>query len=121
MIRREGQMKVEVREKMRGGEGAVTIRHCFEQKEFTAPVRLCARLVLPPGASIGPHAHEKEDEVYVVLAGSGVLNDGNADKEVRAGDAVLTGRGGSHSIRNSGPTDLEIAAFIACYPEKPDA
>ncbi len=121
MIRRGDQMKVEVRERMRGGDGSVTVQHYFEQKEFTVPVRLCARLSLPPGAGIGLHVHENEDEVYVILAGSGALNDGKTEQPIRAGDSVLTGKGEAHSIRNTGPDNLEIMAFIACYREKPDA
>ncbi|HOH31704.1 MAG TPA: cupin, partial [Candidatus Hydrogenedentes bacterium] len=65
MIRKSTDMPREVRERMRGGEGSVSIRHIFKQDEFTAPVRLCAQLTLPPGAGIGPHTHETEDEVYV--------------------------------------------------------
>ena len=58
MIRRESEMKTETRQNMRGGTGSVTIRHYFTREEFTADARLCARLILPPGASIGPHCHE---------------------------------------------------------------
>jgi mannose-6-phosphate isomerase-like protein (cupin superfamily) len=118
MIRTIPEMKTEVRERMRGGAGAVTIRHMFEPAEFGAPVRLCARLTLPPGAGIGPHAHATEDEVYVVLSGHGLLHDGTAERRIGPGDAVLTGHGGSHAVRNDGDTDLEILAFIATYPAK---
>jgi mannose-6-phosphate isomerase-like protein (cupin superfamily) len=115
MIRRAADRKVEVREKMRGGEGAVTIFHYFEKDEFTAKARLCARLVIPPGAGIGPHRHEGEDEVYIVNRGAGILDDGQNRTRVTAGDAVLTGKGESHSIRNDGSEDLELTAVILCY------
>lgn len=115
MICRNGRTTSEVRENMRGGKGAVTIRHWFRKDEFGASVRLCARLIIPPGAGIGPHQHEGEDEVYIVLKGSGVLDDGQQREAVGPGDAVLTGRGGSHSVENSGDEDLELAAIIACY------
>ena len=121
MIRRSGEMKTEVRERMRGGEGAVTIRHYFNREDFTANVRLCASLRLPPGASIGVHQHEGEDEVYLVTRGTGILDDGRTRTPVSAGDAVLTGRGESHAIRNSGPDELELIAVIVCYPPPPAA
>lgn len=117
MIRRAADMRTEVREHMRGGDGSVTIRHCFEPGEFKAPTRLCARLVLPPGASIGTHEHATEDEVYVILGGAGVLDDGVTHTRVQTGDAVLTGQGASHAIRNDGNVDLEIMAMIVCYPK----
>jgi mannose-6-phosphate isomerase-like protein (cupin superfamily) len=119
MIRHHDDMRSECRENMRGGAGAVSIRHLFDSSEFKAPVRLCARLSLPPGAGIGPHTHETEDEVYVVIAGSGLLDEGDGERRLTAGDAVLTGRGATHAIRNDGSEDLELFAFIARYPEAP--
>ena len=115
MIHKGSELKTEVREKMRGGEGAVTIRHYFEKSEFKSSARLCARLILPPGAGIGPHRHDEEDEVYIVARGSGVLDDGITQTPVHEGDSVLTGRGESHSIRNDGKEDLEVIAVIMCY------
>ncbi len=118
MIRKSADMTCEVRERMRGGAGAVSMRHLFPQDEFTAPVRLCAQATLPPGAGIGPHTHETEDEVYVILRGTGILDDGTTQTRVTAGDAILTGNGESHAILNDGEEPLELMAFIACYPEK---
>ena len=118
MIRTESQMKVEVREKMRGGEGAVTIRHYFDKDEFSANARLCARLTLPPGASIGVHQHDGEDEVYIVLKGSGLLDDGKTRTWVGEGDAILTGKGASHAVKNDGTEPLEMIAVILCYAPK---
>jgi len=105
-------MTVETRDNMRGGTGAITFQHLFKAEEFASRVRLCAKLTVPPGASIGMHTHEQEDEIYLILAGTGVLSDGAAESRVAAGDAVLTGRGGSHAVRNDGSEPLEIAAVI---------
>ncbi len=118
MIRKNTDMVREVRERMRGGAGSVSIRHIFLQDEFTAPVRLCAQLTLPPGAGIGPHTHATEDEVYVILRGAGILDDGKTQTRVDAGDAILTGNGESHAIMNDGQEPLELIALIACYPEQ---
>ena len=115
MVRKNSEMKVEAREKMRGGEGTVEIRHYFEPGEFGAKTRLCAKLTLPPGASIGEHAHVEEDEVYVILKGSGVVKEQDGSRRVHAGDAVLTGRGGVHAIANDGAEPLEVAAFVILY------
>ena len=118
MIRQQAEMKTEVREKMRGGEGSVTFQHYFEKDEFGAPVRLCAKLKLGTGSSIGPHQHEGEDEVYIVTRGTGILDDGLTRKRISTGDAVLTGRGASHAVTNDGKEPLEIIAVIATYPAK---
>ena len=115
MIRKFADRVVESRTAMRGGTGTVTVRHFFQKEEITAKTRLCAALTLPPGASIGPHQHVGEDEVYIVTKGTGLLDDGITQTPVTVGDAILTGNGESHSISNTGATDLEIMAVIMCY------
>jgi mannose-6-phosphate isomerase-like protein (cupin superfamily) len=115
MIRRSQEMTTEVRKEMRGGKGAVTVQHFMAPADFKANVRLCARLTLPPGASIGMHRHEGEDEVYIITRGAAVLDDGTTRTPLSVGDAVLTGRGESHAIANNGTSDLEITAVIVCY------
>ena len=49
------------------------------------------------------------------------LEDTRTGDIVRAfpGDASLTGKGASHSVKNDGKEDLEIIAMIACYPPAP--
>jgi mannose-6-phosphate isomerase-like protein (cupin superfamily) len=115
MVRKPSEMRSEIRPNMRGGRGDVTVRHLFQPEEFGGKVRLCAQLSLPAGASIGLHAHADEDEVYLVTRGSGMLDEGGRETRVQAGDAMLTGKGASHAIRNDGPEPLEIVAFIVTY------
>ena len=115
MIRRASDRVAVTNSNMRGGEGAVDVTPFFTADEMTANARLCATLTLPPGASIGMHQHLKEDEVYIVTRGSGILDDGETESRVSAGDAVLTGNGESHAIRNDGDEPLEIIAVIMCY------
>jgi len=115
MIHRAADMKTEIRERMRDGAGKVTIQHLFDKDEITAKTRLCARLTLPPKASIGMHTHEGEDELYVVISGSGWLDDGKTRSRVNAGDAILTGKGEPHSLINDGPATLDVMAVIMLY------
>lgn len=115
MIHKPAETEIEVRSAMRGGTGQVSIRHLFKKEEITAKCRLCAWLTLPPGASIGMHQHQQEDELFVIVRGRGVLDDGAVRTVVTAGDAILTGRGEAHAIANDGDTDLEIIAVIMLY------
>jgi len=62
------------------------------------------------------HKHEDEDEVYIVSRGSGILDDGQTVTRITAGDAVLTGGGGSHAVRNDTSEELELIALIATCP-----
>ncbi len=115
MIRKNQEMVTEVRNQMRGGEGNTTITHIYKKDELKGNSRLCARLSLEPGASIGDHKHENEEEIYYILSGQGVVIDDGVPKDVVAGDAVLTRDGATHSIRNTGDVALEFMAVINLY------
>jgi mannose-6-phosphate isomerase-like protein (cupin superfamily) len=63
--------------------------------------------VLKPGSGIGYH-EQKEDEIYYVLSGRGVMTlDGKA-VDVGPGTAVLTRPGSSHGLKQVGAEDLVI-------------
>ena len=114
MLIKRNEMKTEVKEKMRGGEGKTELVHlvdCENEKN----IRLLAELTLKPGCSIGSHSHETETEYFVFLSGEGVVNDNGTEKPVKAGDVVVTGNGASHSIRNNGSVPLVFHAVIVTY------
>jgi mannose-6-phosphate isomerase-like protein (cupin superfamily) len=115
MIKRSADMVKEVRDRMRGGTGSVEFTHVFLKEELTGKARLFARLTLPPGSSIGFHAHDGEEEVFYILSGRGTVEDQGAASEVGPGDAVLTGGGAGHSIANPGTAPLELLAVILLY------
>jgi mannose-6-phosphate isomerase-like protein (cupin superfamily) len=115
MIKRRSEQVTEMRKNMRGGPGEVHIRHYLNREEINARCRLCAQLVLTPGSGIGLHQHTDEDEIFIIQQGKGVVTDGGKEVEVQSGDSILTGKGASHSIRNTGEEDLVITAVIMQY------
>jgi mannose-6-phosphate isomerase-like protein (cupin superfamily) len=62
---------------------------------------------LKPGSAIGYH-EQKEDEIYYVLSGRGVMTADGKDFEVGPGTAILTRPGSSHGIRQTGREDLVL-------------
>ena len=132
MIKRAGTYELETRVNMKGGPGAVTLEKYFNKEDFGGPhVRVCSKLILPPGSGIGLHAHDKlilppgsgiglhahetEDEVYIVVKGKGKVNDAGTVTEITVGDTVLTGKGNSHSVECVGDETLEIIALVVTY------
>lgn len=97
-----------------GGDGITVASPFFKDAPgFGFAVR---RRVLHQGASIGLHAHGK-DEVYYVLSGRGELTlDGKAHAVV-PGMAILTRDGSSHSLRQVGREDLAILIVYAQAPK----
>ena len=63
--------------------------------------------VLHPGAAIGYHL-QKEDEVYYILGGTGVMQMNGKEFPVTAGDAILTLPGSSHGLKQTGKEDLVL-------------
>ncbi len=114
MIRKPAEMKTEVKQ-VRSGKGQVTFQHLFQKEEITAKTRLCARLIVPPGNSIGMHRHDGEDELFVIIKGSGIIDDGTTRTPVSAGDAILTGNGEAHALENTGADTMELLALIMLY------
>ena len=73
-----------------------------------------------PGRSTCPfHSHQREDEVFYVLAGRGVLRYGDELQELRPGDCVscAAGTGIAHQIAN--PFDEELV-YLAIGTHDPD-
>ena len=112
MITRNNGAIIEDRANMRGGVGTVRLEHWFKPENFKAKVRLCTRMTIAPGASIGEHAHETDDEIYIVLSGHGRILENGEWQDIHPGDAILTNNGASHSVENTGDEPLVIAAVI---------
>ena len=67
---------------------------------------------IPVNGSIGEHQHNEETEYYIILDGSGIVNDNAIDSKVSKGDVVITGNGASHSIKNTGDIPFKMIAVI---------
>ena len=115
MIKYANEMFNELKHEMRGGKGTVEITHIFKQEDLTGKARLCARITISPGCSIGLHEHLAEEEVFYIIGGKGLVNDNGTVKEVATGDAILTGNGASHSIENIGQEPLVLVAVILLF------
>jgi mannose-6-phosphate isomerase-like protein (cupin superfamily) len=70
---------------------------------------------LHPGASIGVHAQE-DDEIYYVISGTGEYTLDGKTIAVSPGTALLTRRGSTHGLRQTGKDDLVV---LITYLNKP--
>ena len=68
-----------------------------------------------PGSAIGYH-EQKEDEIYYVLSGRGLMQMNGKEFPVGPGDAILTRTGSSHGLKQVGQEDLVI---IINYEQAP--
>ena len=114
MVIQRKEMKTEVKERMREGDGSASITYLLDT-ENEKNTRMLAEVTLNPGCSIGYHRHDSETEYYFILSGTGTVNDDGKEVQVKQGDSVITGNGASHSIKNSGSVPLVFHAVIITY------
>lgn len=86
--------------------GGTTIGYSFF-KDTPNLAMVFRKRALKPGSGIGYH-EQKEDEIYYVLSGRGLMTIDGREMEVGPGDAVLTRPGTSHGLKQLGREDLVI-------------
>jgi quercetin dioxygenase-like cupin family protein len=82
MVIHRNEMRVEQKERMRDGEGTLTLTHLTEDNT-QKNARLVGEFILPPGSSIGKHQHTNETEYFIFLEGAGTVNDNGIETPVK--------------------------------------
>ena len=105
------------REKV-GKDGVGTLFGRYPFNRNTAPKEFIIKeigwMTLQPGASVGLHKHEVNEDAYVILSGEGVFIDTDGKEyKVKAGDTTMARKGQAHALKNTGKTPLEFLDIIA--------
>ena len=87
------------------------IRELLAYRNSVITRQSLAEARLHPGASTTPHRHERTEEIYYILAGSGSMRIGDSTAQVGPGDAIAIPPGTNHQIRNTGSCVLK---FLCC-------
>lgn len=92
-----------------GGEGEIRFARIASAAEFAGGCNFIDYAELPPDTSIGRHRHrDDEEELYLVLEGSGTMWRDGEPLAVRAGDLIRNRPGGEHELRNTGASVLRL-------------
>ena len=117
MIKKVHEIIPEVAEAVRGGSGAVSAHKLLDLYPGSA-IKSVGVVRLEPGASIGEHSHEGDEDFYYCLSGHGVVLDNGAEHPFTPGTLQITRSGESQALRNSGETELVFfAALVATVEE----
>lgn len=100
-----------------GGKGEIYITHLLTQKEMVGQCGMFAKVVVPPGSSLGVHQHNGNTETYHILQGKALYTDNSETCEVKPGDTTFCADGDSHGIENIGDEDLIFMAIIINSPK----
>jgi mannose-6-phosphate isomerase-like protein (cupin superfamily) len=67
----------------------------------------------PPGSQQPIHAHDAQEQVYVITRGAGTMLVGDEEQPVEAGMLVFVPPGSGHAIRNDGSDPLTFVSATA--------
>ena len=74
----------------------------------------CKHIAVEPGKRAYPyHSHLGNDEMFVILGGSGTYRIGNDEHDIRAGDVCGAPRGGPDSAHQIINTGMETLTYLA--------
>jgi quercetin dioxygenase-like cupin family protein len=74
-------------------------RHVYT---FVAETPRCSISIVgwEPGQTSPIHSHPSADEIYYILEGEGLFNDGRQERRLGAGDSVIFPAGEAHQVRS---------------------
>ncbi len=113
MLIRRADMKWSKTRNCHGGRGELDLTEVLaEYGRKSAGFRHLHDDILEPGATIGEHTHEGDEEIYFVLEGRGTMIVDGVRHEIGPGDAAITRSGHSHGLEN-GP-DAPMRLLVIC-------
>ncbi len=96
-----------------GGKGEIKNVLLYDPRDFDTDLRFIMYTELQPGQSIGYHPHGQNEEIYVVLTGTGRAKVNDEEFPVRAGDVLLNKPGWSHGLENDSEGAITLLIFEA--------
>src|ERR1700730_7819644 len=84
-----------------GGRGVCFWKQLINGMHLGGHLHCVEYVVVPPGASIGDHTHDRTEEMYYILSGRAILEIDGKPGYVAAGALVTTPLGATHTIANS--------------------
>lgn len=85
--------------------------------DFDSCMEFMHEETLEPGAAIGIHPQEGNEELYFVIKGRGLMTIDGETQEMGPGDVSLTKSGSTHGLENIGDSPLKIIVVQASIPE----
>jgi len=100
-------------ERCHDGIGEIKNVELFKKTALLSALRFINYAEIPPGSSIGLHRHGNDEEVYVILSGTGTMTVDGKTRTVKEGDVVLNKPYCEHSLVNDSDNVLRALIFEA--------
>lgn len=111
---KSADMKVSEARDCHGGSGSLWCKEVLGDYARKGPgIKFVHDDAIAPGASIGEHRHDGDEEFYYILEGVGEMTLDDTTVRVGPGDFCFTRSGHRHSLRNPGPAPLRVLVVCA--------
>ena len=100
-----------------GGKGMCLHNTLYTSDDFEVSIIFLNYTVIPCGGSFGIHTHENDNEIYIVLEGTGVYFCNGEKVSVRSGDILINPIGGTHYLENSIDSEMRLLVFAVSQIE----
>ena len=100
------------------GSGTVEAARVLDRGEVDG-CRFVDLVILYPGATIGLHTHDDDEEIYVVIEGDGVMQVDDLRLPVGPGDVILNRPHGTHGMQNRGEGRIKLVVIDVGSPPAP--
>ncbi len=108
MIRNFFDTKKQCKNSSHDGKGAVELYEIWAKSDFISNCDFIDKLVIPPNSTIGYHKHENNEEMYIILEGSGTMTIDNQKFKVKKGDMIKNPPYGEHGLVNDSNSNIEL-------------
>jgi len=98
----------QAQESSHGGDGPVDLYEVWSKDDFESAIDFFDRVVVKPGSTVGTHRHGDNEEMYVILSGTGTMTIDGTPTRIKAGDMILNRAGGEHGLVNDSDADIDI-------------
>jgi mannose-6-phosphate isomerase-like protein (cupin superfamily) len=92
------------------GRGSVYTKRAYQAPDLG--VNFVDLTVVPVNSEIGIHTHALDNqEIYVIISGRAHMTLDGAEFSVGPGDVVINRPGGTHSLQNSGDSEVRMVVI----------
>ncbi|MGD8489242.1 MAG: cupin domain-containing protein [Anaerolineae bacterium] len=102
------------------GGASVPFARIFGEDAFDSGFRWLDLCIVKPGAEIGVHGHQIDDEVYAIIKGHGTKIVNDQEAQVGPGDTILLKCGGTHGLRNDLDEEIHVLVIDLLAPPEPN-
>ncbi len=108
MIRNFLETKRQIQHSAHDGKGEVELYEIFGKSDFLGNCDFIDRQVIPPNSTVGYHKHGNNEEIYIILDGTGTMTIDSKVVRVKKGDMIKNLPFGEHGLVNDSNANIEL-------------